>query len=238
MPVSSLTCTGTSCRDRPVADDELEPRLASLASIARRAEDDDARSRQDTSEGQSLGHVRDAQGRRARVRRGPGHVGRAVSVAVGLDDRPELGVAEQAPEVRDVLPHARRSIVISERGMEHPRQRLDDVAGHEAASVVDRHRGVRVRRRSCCGSYPRLEPLGEKRSDDPGEHVSRAGRRQGRPPGQTIAPGPARRRAFRSLSAGRRIRIARPPGRAPPADGRRPGPTRPRAGERARPSAA
>ena len=42
-----LDVDGHVLRDPPVADDQLEPRLARLAHLARRAEDDDARSRQD-----------------------------------------------------------------------------------------------------------------------------------------------------------------------------------------------
>ena len=160
------------------------------------------------SEGQSLGHGRDAQGRRARVHRGPGDVGRAVPVPVRLDHGPELRRAEHAPQPRDVP--AQRAEVDRDLRARHaaraaaPRRRRS-LRGPSACSTD--HRRVRVRRRRRCRRQAGVHALGEERADDPGQDVARPRRRQRRPAGcRRSAPPRVRRRASRSPSAGRRSR--------------------------------
>ena len=65
-----------------------------------------------------LAERRDAERRRAGLERRPPDVDRAVPVAVGLDDRPQLGAVEQRrSSARTLWRIAARSIVTSERGI-------------------------------------------------------------------------------------------------------------------------
>ena len=83
---------GHALRHAAVGGDELEPghpRLADLGSDDR-AHHDDASVPERGAQVERLGQRRDAERRRARLERGLRDVDRAVPVALGLDDGPEL----------------------------------------------------------------------------------------------------------------------------------------------------
>ena len=110
MPVSSLRWTRTPSGIAPVRGDELEPRDSRLADLALRdgPHDEDARVPERGAEMERLGQRRDAERRRARLERGLRDVDRAVSVALRLDDGPQLGPAGGAQQRLGVPPDRAR----------------------------------------------------------------------------------------------------------------------------------
>ena len=105
MPVSSLTCTGTPSG--------IGPSPTTSSSLPSRASRISARVGPSTRiRGPGRTRLRDRPSATVATHRAvapassaAGHVGRAVPVSVGLDDGPELGAAERAPQRRDVPPH-------------------------------------------------------------------------------------------------------------------------------------
>ncbi len=79
--------------DLAVGNRELEPGLPGLGDLpvrSRRTHHDDPLGAVLVAQSKTLGDGRDAKRRRARAERSACDVDRAVSVAVGLDHRPEL----------------------------------------------------------------------------------------------------------------------------------------------------
>ena len=83
-----------------VADRELEAGVARLGDLAARGRphDEDPHRPERLAQRERLRHGCHAERRRARPERGGADVGRAVAVAVGLDDGPQLRPVEGAEE--------------------------------------------------------------------------------------------------------------------------------------------
>ena len=93
-PGIELEMNGDAGGDLATGDDELEPRLARLGHLLRRAHHDDSRLRELATQLAGFGEGHDAEGRRAGFERRPRDVACAVAVAVRLDDGPELAPVE------------------------------------------------------------------------------------------------------------------------------------------------
>ena len=89
-----------------VGDDQLEPCVSRLRDLAAcgGAHDEDPRGRELAPERECLGDGRETERGRPDIERRTGDVRGAVPVAVRLDDRPQLGLAERAAQRRDVPP--------------------------------------------------------------------------------------------------------------------------------------
>src|SRR5438552_18593093 len=90
--------------DRDVVGDltarnhELEPRLARLSQLCRRAHHDDPSLREPAAQLYGFGDGNDAEGRSPCFQRGSRDVARAVAVPVRLHDGPQLGALEHVEE--------------------------------------------------------------------------------------------------------------------------------------------
>ena len=139
-------------RDRLVEDGQVEVGLARLRDVAARARphDEDPHARELAAERKRLGDRGDAERQRAFAERRAGDVDGAVPVAVGLDDGPELGAPERAPQPADVPPD--RAEVDRDLGAVH---RVLTRRAPWAARRADRSRSCPRR------AKPRSPPSGE-----------------------------------------------------------------------------
>ena len=227
--------------DAPVGHDELEPRLARPRDLLARGgtEHDDPHVAVQASQRERLAHRRDAERGRPALERAPRGVGRTVAVAVGLDDRPELGRSDDACEQASVATD-RADVDRDERAghghilavascpaghaIQDRGQRGGDVGGDEARLVRHGSGGEAVRDGRCGRGVDRRRgpSRGTRRRCRSARRPSRRWRARAARCRRRPSDRRARARSCRRPSAGRPRRSARPRAQRPRAGARRP----------------